>query len=186
MSNGRGLVWARDGRVRRWVAMVLLAALLPMAAGCFGRFPLTRAVYNFNKDLSEDEIVRSVTLWALVVVPVYGVATLGDVLVVHLIEFWSGERVDVTRATEADGTVVALEPSADGREATLTVTRDGAVLSRATFVRTSAVELEVRDGAGKLVGKVVRTEGGDLCLTDAEGRTVRRLAADAVAALPKS
>ena len=185
MSNGRGLVWARDGRVRRWVAMVLLAALVPMAAGCFGRFPLTRAVYNFNKDLSEDEIVRSVTLWALVVVPVYGVATLGDVLVVHLIEFWSGERVDVTRVTHADGTEVTLAPSADGREATLTVTRGGGELSRTVFVRASAGEFEVRDGAGEVVGRVIPAEDGDWLLADAEGGTVRRLAATGLAVLPK-
>ena len=36
----------------------LLLALAPTLTGCFGRFPLTRAVYNFNKDISEDEIVR--------------------------------------------------------------------------------------------------------------------------------
>ncbi len=174
-------VRATDGRVRPWVVLLVLVAMVPMAAGCYGRFPLTKSVYKFNTGLSDDDLVRSVAMWLMVVVPIYEVATLGDVLVIHLIEFWSGERVDVGVTTIADGTSLALAPSADGRTLTLTVRRDGRELSRAAFTRTGDGRYEVRDLEGNVAGTVVRGQDGDLLLTDARGRAVAILPAEAIA-----
>lgn len=176
----------REGRLRGWAAALVLVALLPMMTGCFGRFPLTRSVYEFNKDISNDELVQSVTMWVLAILPVYGIATLGDVAVIHLIEFWSGEPVNVRATTLDDGSEMALEPSADGRQMTLTVRRDGEVTSRAVFVQTADGRFEVRDADGRLAGAIVRTPAGALRLTDAQGATVRVLPAERVAALSDS
>ena len=44
-----------DGRARRWVALALLVAMAPVFAGCYGNFPLTSAVYEFNTDLADSE-----------------------------------------------------------------------------------------------------------------------------------
>ena len=174
----------QDGRVRSWAVALVLVALVPMTAGCFGRFPLTKAVYKFNKDVSQDEVVQSVAFWALMVVPVYGAASLADVLVIHLLEFWSGDRVDVGRVTAEDGAELVLRPSADGREAVLTVSKAGQVVSRTTFVWVSDTECAVRGTGGTLAGKVLRSSDGGLRLTDASGATVRTLSAEALAAVP--
>lgn len=174
---------ARDGQLRRWAVLLVLVAIVPVVAGCYGRFPLTRAVYNFNKKVSEDELVQSVAMWAMVIIPVYGVAVLGDAVVIHLIEFWSGDRVDVGSRTLGDGTEMALMPSADGREMVLTVSRDGRELSRTAFVRVADGEFEVRDAEGRLAGTVRRTPSGALELTDADGAVIRTLSAADVAAV---
>lgn len=174
---------ARDGQLRRWAVLLVLVAIVPVVAGCYGRFPLTRAVYNFNKKVSEDELVQSVAMWAMVIIPVYGVAVLGDAVVIHLIEFWSGDRVDVGSRTLGDGTEMALMPSADGREMVLTVSRDGRELSRTAFVRVADGEFEVRDAEGRLAGTVRRTSSGALELTDADGAVIRTLSAADVAAV---
>jgi len=63
------------------------------------------------------------------------------------------------------------------------VSRDGRLLSRTAFVKTSDTEFDVRDTGGRLVGRVVRTSGGDLRLTDAHGATVRTLSARDIAAI---
>jgi len=173
----------RDGRLRAWAVLLVLVAMVPAVAGCYGRFPLTRAVYNFNKQVSEDEVVQSVAMWAMVIIPVYGVAVLGDAVVIHLIEFWSGDPVDVGSRTLGDGTETALTPSADGREMVLAVSRDGRELSRTTFVRVSDGAFEVRDAEGRLAGTVRRTSSGALELTDAHGAVIRTLAAADVAAV---
>lgn len=186
MMSLSAAIRTRDGRLRRWAVVLVFVAVLPLMTGCFGRFPLTRSVYEFNKDISTDELVQSVTMWVLVILPVYSIATLGDVAVIHLIEFWSGEPVDIGTTTIEDGTMMALEPSADGRQMTLTVSRDGQVTSRTVFVRTADGRFEVRDSAGRLAGTIVRTPAGDLRLTDAQGATVRVLAAEDVAALTGS
>ena len=172
-----------DGRARRWVALALLVAMAPVFAGCYGNFPLTSAVYEFNTDLADSDLARSATMWLLLVVPVYEVALLGDMLVIHLIEFWGGESVDVTATTLDDGTVVTMVPSADGRELVLTVSRHGATLSRTTCAKVSRTEFEVRNARGELTGRVVRAPNGDLRLSDAAGATVRTLAARDVAIL---
>jgi hypothetical protein len=75
------------------------------------------------------------------------------------------------------------EPSEDGREAVLTISRDGKVLGKATFVKAAEREFEVRDADGKLTGKVVRTPRGDLRLTDARGTILRTLPAEEIASV---
>jgi hypothetical protein len=83
--------WTRDGRPRRWLAAALLLALLPLAAGCFGEFPATRTVYKLNRQMSDDQATRSVFMWPLI--PLYGLGTIGDVLVMNPIEYWTGTPV---------------------------------------------------------------------------------------------
>ena len=173
----------RDGRVRWWLGLVLLVAIAPMVTGCYGRFQLTKAVYRFNGEASENRAVQSIVMWVLIIIPVYGLAMIGDAVVIHLIEFWSGKPIDIGCATEEDGTRFALEPTGNGRDAVMTVSRDGEILARATFVRISEGEFEVRDNEGRLAGKVVRTPAGDLLLTDAQGTTIRTVSAQELASV---
>ena len=107
MSASVGL----SNRLRRYVCLGLLAAMAPLALSCYGHFPLTRAVYRMNgdvgKSLGEDQtarkLVQSVVMWVLVIIPVYGVAIVADVVVLNLIEFWTGDTVDISAVQERDG-----------------------------------------------------------------------------------
>ncbi|NQT50674.1 DUF3332 family protein [bacterium] len=171
----------RDGRMRGWCVALLVAVLLPMLAGCYGQFPATRAVYKLNGDVHENGAVQSLVMWVLAIIPVYGVATFADVFIFNLIEFWSGESIEIGSTVEKDGVTYALEPSDDGGRATMTASRDGTVLAQAHFIRTAAGEFEVRDAEGTLAGKVVRAADGSLELTDAQGTLVRTVSAKQLA-----
>lgn len=176
---------SREGTMRWWAALILALAVLPLATGCYGQFPAVRAVYKINGDCHENGAVQSVVMWIFVIVPVYGVATVADVFILNLLEFWSGETIEIGTRAEQDGITYALEPSQDGRRARMTVSRDGKILGQAFFVKTSDGEFEVRDADGRLAGKVVRTADGGLELTDASGAAIRTISAEQLASVPR-
>ncbi|MBM4080592.1 MAG: DUF3332 family protein [Planctomycetes bacterium] len=182
MENG--LMWrlrTRRGTARSWVVAILLVTMLPILTGCYGQFPLTKAVYNFNGECSDNKWVRTIVMWVFAILQVYTIATVADAIVFNLVEFWTGQQLMAGSVTAEDGTKYALEPSDDGKQAVLTISRNDRVLTRATFVRVSDSKVEVLDGNGKLTGMVLRSPDGTLHLTDAQGVTIRTLSADEVA-----
>lgn len=59
--------------------------------GCYGKFALTRKVYEVNGQVS-DKFLRSGLTWIFIFVPVYGIAALVDFIAFNTIEFWSGKN----------------------------------------------------------------------------------------------
>lgn len=180
MAPSRSSVLSRIDGLRRVVAVVLLVALAPFLANCYGEFPLTRAVYRANGDI-ENNILRQVVFWVFVIVPVYGVAAFADAVAFNLIDFWTGQGVDFSSTTDQQGNTVTLRPSQDGREAVLTVSKAGKTIEELRFVRASDGVCNVYDSKGGLVGRAERTPSGELKLTDAQEGTVTLISADQVA-----
>jgi len=178
-SRVMSAVW----RSRLLVVLVLLVGMAPWMLGCFGSFPLTHGLYKFNADVSKSGIVRTVVFWVFVIFPVYEIAMIGDAVIFNLVEFWGGENVQVSSVTDENGVTTALASAANGRDAVLTFSRDGKVLGEERFVRASDNTFEVRGVDGTLHGKVLRTDGGDILLADAQGKTVGKLTAESLAAL---
>ncbi len=170
---------------RGWVVFACMVAMTPFIfGGCFGRFPLTRQLYQFNQEVSEDRMVRTVVFWVMVIVPVYNIGMLADAIVFNLIEFWTGEELLTAGPTmDANGNVVLLTPSEDGTEAVMTVSRDGEVISEQSFVKVSDTTFEVRDQDGTVRGTVQKAEDGSIFLTDADGTLVDTLHAEDIAAM---
>ena len=143
-------------RLRRITCLGMLAAMVPLTLSCYGRFPLTHAVYNMNGDAgaslgenrTQHKIVQSVVFWVLWIIPVYEVAIFADAVVLNLIEFWTGDTVDIGSVQESNGTRVALQPSADGREAVLTVTQNGKLLTEQHVTKLNATTFEMRGPFG--------------------------------------
>jgi len=145
----------RGSRFVKGIALVLVAAVGALSAGCFGKFQLTRKVYDMNQSIDE-KYVRSAATWVFVIVQVYTVAALLDLIVFNVIEFWSGENpvasAPVTRAyAQGSGKTV------------LTLSRDGsatvAVIERYEAERLIST-LRVRDdGRGKVAA--VETAAGE-------------------------
>lgn len=71
--------------------LLLITVLATMLTGCFGKFSLTRKVYEANSEVS-NKFGRSLVTWAFVFVPVYGVSALLDFAIFNTIEFWSGRN----------------------------------------------------------------------------------------------
>ena len=152
----------RTGRFGKVVALLLVVSLGAFATGCFGKFQLTRKVYDINKGIDE-KYTRSVVTWIFVIVPVYGIAALLDFLIFNTIEFWSGEN-PVTSAP-----VTKTYAGGDGK-AVLTLAREGgATVATVERYEGNALvsTLRIRDDGR---GKVTAVES-------AAGATVREIAA---------
>jgi len=152
-----------------------------MVSGCYGRFPLTKTVYRVNGQVHENKFVKSIVMWVFVIFPVYGISMFVDAVAINLIEFWTGNTINIGTATSEDGTEIAMIPSADGQEAVLTVSRGGKTVGQMTFVRVSDSKCEVRDADGKLIGMALKQASGEIRLTDADGTTIRALSTEDVA-----
>jgi len=146
----------RGSRFVKGIALALVAAVGALSAGCFGKFQLTRKLYDINQSIDE-KYVRSAATW-IFVIP-YAVTGLLDFVVFNVIEFWTGENP----VAEAKVTKVYARGN---RRTVLTLSRDGSA-TVAVIERYEGEEpvstLRVRDdGAGKVTavemaaGKKVR------------------------------
>jgi hypothetical protein len=180
----------RGSRFGKGIALVLVAAVGALSAGCFGNFQLTRKVYDMNQSI-EEKYLRSATTWIFVIVPVYGFAALLDLVVFNVIEFWSGEN------PVASAPVTKVYAQGNGRTV-LTLSRDGsatvAVIGRYEGERLVST-LRVRDDGSGKVAAVETTAGGkvrevsavaasdgsvDVTVVTAAGTETERYAASAV------
>ena len=182
----------RGSRFGKGIALVLVAAVGALSAGCFGNFQLTRKVYDINQAIDE-KYIRSAATWIFVIVQVYTVAALLDLIVFNVMEFWSGEN-PVTSAP-----VTKVYAQGNGRTV-LTLSRDGsatvAVIERYEGERLVST-LRIRDdGLGKVAAVETAAEGKvrgisavamsdgsvDVTVATAAGTGTERYAAPAVRA----
>lgn len=68
------------------IAVLLVAAL---AAGCYGKFPITRTVYRLNGQATDSKLANSAVMWVFAL-PLYAPGALTDLAVFNLVEFWTG------------------------------------------------------------------------------------------------
>jgi hypothetical protein len=155
----------RGSRFGKGIALVLVAAVGALSAGCFGKFQLTRKVHDMNQSIDE-KYVRSAATWVFVIIQVYTVAALLDLIVFNVIEFWSGEN------PVASAPVTKVYAEGNGKTV-LTLSREGsgtvAVIDRYEGEKLVST-LRVRDDGR---GKVAAVE-------TAAGRKVREVSAVAV------
>ncbi len=142
---------------RRGIAVAVLAAFVPLAGACFGSFQLTRKVYKFNRDVSQEKWIRWLVFLAANVVPVYAAATLFDAIFANSVEFWTGSnpitaRLEPRSVVGANGEVATLLPVEGGAQLTV-VERSGAV-HRTTLLREAPGVVAAYDADGRLVGRL--------------------------------
>ena len=181
----------RGSRFKKGIAVVLAAAVGALSAGCFGKFQLTRKLYDINQSIDE-KYVRSAATW-LFVIP-YAVTGLLDAVIFNVIEFWTGEN------PVAEAKVTKVYAQGSGRTV-LTLSRDGsatvAVIERYEGKRLVST-LRVRDdGKGRVaaaetaagakvrdISAVASSDGSvDVTVATAEGTGTERYAAHAVLAM---
>jgi hypothetical protein len=149
----------RSKGVRRVVVAAVLGGFLPMTtAGCFGTFQLTRKVYEFNKEVSPDKWVRWLTFLVLNVFPVYGFATLFDVLFANSVEFWTGKNPVIA---DLGTQKVVVGPNGE--------------VGRFTMLAPGRADLEIIDAAGRLTALELIREASSVAAYDPNGRLVLRV-----------
>jgi hypothetical protein len=148
----------RKSRFGKVVALVLVMSVgIVFSAGCYGKFQLTRTLYEANKSV-EDKFLRSLVTWVLIIP--YGIAGFLDFAVFNLIEFWSGENPIVA------GSQTRVYAKGDDR-AVMTIAReDGTTVATVERYHAGSLVSTLRirdDGVGTVTselvedGKVVRT-----------------------------
>jgi hypothetical protein len=141
------------------VLAVLLATVVPMTtAGCFGRFALTRKVYEFNRDISSDRWVRWISFLVLSVVLIYPAGLAIDLVFANSIEFWGG-----------------VNPFAAGEPTTRYAHGPNGELVAATLIEPNVVQVTITDRAGAVQTLRVVREPASLAAYDESGQLVARV-----------
>lgn len=156
------------------ISTLLIAALLVTAFGCYGSFNLVNKVYKFNGTLG-GKFVNELGFLVMVIVPVYGVATFIDAVILNTIEFWTGKNPMAANngsqifvlpqgsvALNGSGNTCVLKQTIDGKEVLVQiVTKDG--ITTAT------------DQNGTVLARSERTAGGGVTVYDGSGNVVSTL-----------
>ena len=79
-------------RMRRLLRPLALVTLLGALSGCYGKFFLTRTLYKWNGEVTDNRFVHTIVFWAFVIIPVYELLALGDAIIFNVIEFWTGSN----------------------------------------------------------------------------------------------
>ncbi len=75
-------------KIKRLGLGMAMLALTTVMSGCYGQFALVHTLYKANGSV-ENKWARSGLTALMVILPVYGLAGLGDVIIFNPIEFWS-------------------------------------------------------------------------------------------------
>jgi hypothetical protein len=176
-------------RASRLLAVLCLALFSVQMSGCFGKFALTRAMWEFNKNVSSNKFLQWAVFLVMIIVPVYGIGTLVDALVINSIEFWTDSNpISSAETPDSQTRVVRLSP-----EETLRLTRDEAAgvmkveverAGQAPVVRYFELlenGMVVRDEGGALLIQAQGQVDGSVTVSDAAGTTVAMHSPEAVA-----
>jgi len=147
-----------NSRVGKVVALVLMVSVgVAFSAGCFGKFQMTRNLYDLNRSV-KDKYLRSAVTW-LFVIP-YALTGFLDFAVFNVIEFWTGEN------PIAGGPQARVYENGDER-AEMTIVREGGatVATIRTYRKGALVStLGIRDdGAGSVTSEL--RENGNVSRT---------------------
>lgn len=122
--------------LKYYISAILIGGLTIAQSGCYGPFKLTKSIYDWNGEVSDNGIVRSLLFVGMVVIPVYGFSLFIDAIFLNSIEFWTGSNP------------VSLAPGEV--EEQIVETHEGVFKLTAT-----TNQLEIRQLEGEYAGKVV-------------------------------
>lgn len=178
---------------RSWMRPVAFALALalagPLTAGCYGKFALTKKIYDWNGSLG-NKFVVSLVMFIFFVVPVYAIAGFVDWILINVIEFWTGNNPAAWNETETqerlverdDGTKVKMTLSDRGATMRVEIAAPGQEVKVMVLHRT-ADGLEASDASGAVVASASFEGSGALRVRDAAGRVMEEKNAGQVEAL---
>ena len=153
------------------VVVLLIASMALMTFGCYGSFGLTKKVYNWNGSLGNKWVVELVFL-GMNVIPVYSIAGFIDVIILNLIEFWTGNNPLASTVTSDDGTTVTF--NAEKKQVEMTYGGKTFVLLYENGKAT------VKDANGNVIAYAIAGENGKMNIVDANGKVLSTYSMDEV------
>lgn len=164
--------------MKRANQVAAMAVALGMAsAGCFGSFTLTRKLYRWNDQVSQDKWIKEIIFIVLALVPVYELSGLGDAIVFNSIEFWTGNNPIEPKKAGLDR-IRTKRIARHGEEAVLTQDGDQLIIEQFQQGRRAASVSIRREGdvsvASDRQGTVLfiaqTLPDGRVLIRDAQGR----------------
>ena len=154
----------------RIVSTLLIVGIVVMSSGCYGSFVLTSKLYKWNGTVG-SKLAKEAVFLVLVIVPVYGLATFGDAVVLNLIEFWSGTNPMASNdMIMIDGTPVKLAFEPTNRSFKIVRQQDGKETAM-TFTDEQGMAV-AKDENGNVLASC-RTDGdGGMTLLDRQGKVI--------------
>lgn len=96
--------------ILKTTAAGMLAVFSIASTGCFGEFALTRKVYSFNDGIG-DKFVKTIVFYAMNIIPIYPIASVADLFILNLVEFWTGSNPIAMNDGEVEQRVVNYKGS---------------------------------------------------------------------------
>lgn len=78
-------------KIRKSVLAAVLALTLA-TPGCLGPDHAYNSLKNWNAELSDEDWVNEIVFLGLNIIPIYGLAWLGDVVIFNTIQYWGGDN----------------------------------------------------------------------------------------------
>ena len=163
-----------------WLVLALFVS------GCYGPFNLTRRLYQWNGQVSQEKWGKEIVFLLLAVTPVYSFATLADGIVFNSLEFWTGNN-PVDPPAHRHGAAPQSRRVARGDDEAL-VTYSGDVLTVRQFhkgapaggfqIQQQASGAVSYDSNGRLLLTSETLPDGSVLLRNAEGRRVASYSTD--------
>ena len=172
------------------IAVLLLVSAF-FLTGCTGSFILTKKVYDFHRS-QQDKWMDEVIFLGCVIIPVYGLATLGDAIIFNSIEFWTKENPLEKSASakerklveQGDLSVVLTYSKSDD---TVKVTSMKSLSKDKEFVlERTASGVVAKDTRGTVLFSSVSDAQGGISIYDSEKNLVKYFSAEEVEAAKKS
>ena len=151
--------------------MVFLAVTILVAPGCYGPFKLTKGLHEWNNEVGNGEKwVSELVFLGLIILPVYGLATLGDAIIFNSIEFWTGDNpLDGSASTViADGDTM-LYLDRDGAETSVRVCDNDRLIDDSRLVTHADGRTCRYDAEGNLLATATVDASGNVVIRDADG-----------------
>jgi len=133
--------------------MVLAAFTCASMSGCYGSNALFNKVHNWNGSLGDKWINSIVHFVFFGILPVYGFTLFVDVVILNVIEFWTGSNPlamgDTYEEMDANGNKIYAVKNADG-----------------------SLSVNMVDVNGKTAGFTLHRDGNVISAVDASGATI--------------
>jgi len=78
--------------LKRVMLGLLAATVLFATSGCYGTYTLTKKIYKWNGNATDNKWANSIIMWGLVIIPVYEICIFVDFIVLNTVEFWTGSN----------------------------------------------------------------------------------------------
>jgi hypothetical protein len=106
-------------RIKSFLLVALATVIMLGQTGCIGSFQATKAIYKFNQSLG-NKWLNEIVFLVFCVVPVYEIGAFVDVVVLNLIEFWTGSNP----MAMAPGQIEIQKVTYQGKDYTMTATQN--------------------------------------------------------------